>query len=584
MIAEKSWHRPIIGYLSKVMGCIPVVRPQDSVLKGIGQVQTMIEEKPNENACTSTSSTSSSNINNSRKSYILVGKGTQFTSQLSVGDQLRYEGKTVKDSGIPIKVERILDDTHLFLSDGKPLCDDQNQILLNKWVSFGILKKVDQSITFQNVYTHLKRGDCIGIFPEGGSHDRTDLLPLKAGVAIMALGIKDKYNINVPVVPVGLNYFRGHRFRGRVIIEFGSPLFVNEEIINKYQKEKKEKKKEACNEFLILVEEAMRSVLVTAPNYQILQLVYTARRLFTNNSTSSQGRPSVIEIQDLNRRFAEGYKILSIYYQTNKQIQKDLTFLLENLQEYHKILKRMGLKDHQVSFMKYWTFHDVIGSALYGFVIFAFASIPSFVLNAPIGLIARYISLKEQQKALANSKVKIAGRDVLLSKKIIVCMIGVPVLWFFYLFLVIWLTNWYFSSIFLLFLSCPLFSFFGVRSVEAGMIELKTIRPLFYRLLPQKYEKQLGLLVKKKKINWNAFMHQRAMTKKEEDTNNTNSTTINIGMTEKESPCTTTSSTSNISESDNGHITKDHDLSFLRSNFSIDLTNNVQQKETKKSQ
>lgn len=27
----------------------------------------------------------------------------------------------------------------------------------------------------------------MGIFPEGGSHDRTDLLPLKAGVAVIAL-------------------------------------------------------------------------------------------------------------------------------------------------------------------------------------------------------------------------------------------------------------------------------------------------------------------------------------------------------------------------------------------------------------
>ncbi len=33
----------------------------------------------------------------------------------------------------------------------------------------------------------LSRGACICLFPEGGSHDRSDLLPLKAGVAVMAL-------------------------------------------------------------------------------------------------------------------------------------------------------------------------------------------------------------------------------------------------------------------------------------------------------------------------------------------------------------------------------------------------------------
>lgn len=34
----------------------------------------------------------------------------------------------------------------------------------------------------------LTKGQSIVIFPEGGSHDRTDLLPIKAGVTVMALG------------------------------------------------------------------------------------------------------------------------------------------------------------------------------------------------------------------------------------------------------------------------------------------------------------------------------------------------------------------------------------------------------------
>jgi len=30
----------------------------------------------------------------------------------------------------------------------------------------------------------LNEGKCFAIFPEGGSHDRTDLLPLKAGPVV----------------------------------------------------------------------------------------------------------------------------------------------------------------------------------------------------------------------------------------------------------------------------------------------------------------------------------------------------------------------------------------------------------------
>lgn len=38
---------------------------------------------------------------------------------------------------------------------------------------------VDQSKMFSSVHAALANGSCIGIFPEGGSHDNTDLLPLK---------------------------------------------------------------------------------------------------------------------------------------------------------------------------------------------------------------------------------------------------------------------------------------------------------------------------------------------------------------------------------------------------------------------
>lgn len=41
---------------------------------------------------------------------------------------------------------------------------------------------------FASVWSALSNNDCVGIFPEGGSHDRSELLPLKAGICIMALG------------------------------------------------------------------------------------------------------------------------------------------------------------------------------------------------------------------------------------------------------------------------------------------------------------------------------------------------------------------------------------------------------------
>lgn len=44
---------------------------------------------------------------------------------------------------------------------------------------------VDQSGMFSAVHSALANGGCIGIFPEGGSHDRTDLLPLKVRRSVL---------------------------------------------------------------------------------------------------------------------------------------------------------------------------------------------------------------------------------------------------------------------------------------------------------------------------------------------------------------------------------------------------------------
>ena len=71
-----------------------------------------------------------------------------------------------------------------------------------------------------------------GIFPEGGSHDRTDLLPLKVGVALIAYSALEKDGINVPIVPVGLNYFKAHRWRGRAVVEVCFVAFVDSRIFS----------------------------------------------------------------------------------------------------------------------------------------------------------------------------------------------------------------------------------------------------------------------------------------------------------------------------------------------------------------
>ena len=47
------------------------------------------------------------------------------------------------------------------------------------------------------------------------------LRPLKAGIAVMAIGAVIKYGTKVKLVPCGINLHKHHLFRSKVIMEFG---------------------------------------------------------------------------------------------------------------------------------------------------------------------------------------------------------------------------------------------------------------------------------------------------------------------------------------------------------------------------
>ena len=85
---------------------------------------------------------------------------------------------------------------------------------------YEMLPHISHGRMFEAVHAHLRGGGALGIFPEGGSHDQTKLLPLKAGVCVMALGaVAGKGGAPlVSLVPVGLNYFSGHKFNSRVVV------------------------------------------------------------------------------------------------------------------------------------------------------------------------------------------------------------------------------------------------------------------------------------------------------------------------------------------------------------------------------
>ena len=448
LVAEKSFHQRIVGDFAKLVGSIPVARPQDTAVKGVGMVQF--------------------------EGLQMRGENTTFLS-LKKGDKIR-PGR----SAYAYKVKKIITDTLAELAEemGEPSPLEEVGCQ-GKWVAYDLLGSVNQGDMFARVHSALAQGSCLGIFPEGGSHDNTDLLPLKVGVAAIAFGVLEKYDVSVPIIPVGLNYFRGHRFRGRVVVEFGQPIYLDKKLIQLYR----ESKREAYHELLTSVRDGMRSVIVAASDYAELKLIHTARRLYQRPSSGI----TTGDKQDLARRFNAAHRILLEREKDRcgeSKLPSDLLALQRRLEDYQDELTRWGLKDYQIGHLEQLSFSKMLYTFIHGGMVMTLATIPALILNAPVGFAASYWAFLEAKKDLKNSRVKLAARDVLLSKKIMFCLVGVPCLWVTYALLLLFFSPLMKRTVLFLFLSCPLFSYLGVMAVEAGMNDIKDLRPAFLRLLP----------------------------------------------------------------------------------------------------
>lgn len=160
LIAEKSFHSFIVGDLAKAVGSIPVARPQDYAKKAPGQIY----------------------FDGSK----MIGEGTQFTT-LGKGDKIR-PGRSANC----YRITKVISDTEAELAadpgESPPSQETQCQGV-GKWVSYDILAFIDQHRVFDSVHDALSHGKCLGIFPEGGSHDNTDLLPLKVMLRVFVIFI-----------------------------------------------------------------------------------------------------------------------------------------------------------------------------------------------------------------------------------------------------------------------------------------------------------------------------------------------------------------------------------------------------------
>lgn len=450
LIAMKSYLSKIIGTFSKAQLSVPVARAQDMLRPASGKIFMDASKDP----------------------LRIIGEGTKFTEECMPRGLI-----ALPQSLGATEISQVVSDTEIVLRKEFKSTEKVKQ-LLQQGTRFKVADKIDQDHVYKFVFQHLSAGECLGIFPEGGSHDRTDMLPLKAGVAIMALGaMASDPKCNVKIVPCGMNYFNAHRFRSRAVIEFGHPIEIPRELVKKYINSLTSR--EAVKELLDIVTNGLRAVTVNCEDYETLMVIQAARRLYAGNFAQYLPLPLIVE---MNRRLVVGYET----YKDRPEIQRSK----EKVLEYNQLLKDLQLPDHHVEDCD--ESHKIRLLPIFAFriikvILLGILAFPGIVLFSPVFAIAKFISIKKAKSALANSTVKVKANDVVATWKILISLIIAPLLYSFYASIGTWYckSHHYMTTTgtvtlwFSLYILGVLVTYSALVTGEQGVDLFKSIRPLY---------------------------------------------------------------------------------------------------------
>ena len=195
-------------------------------------------------------------------------------------------------------------------------------------------------------------------------------------------------------------------------------------------------------------------------------------------------------IVELNRRLVKGY--------TQHKDNPRIVNLKKSVNDYNKQLFLLGVRDHQVENAKF-SIPTVVFTLIYRLGklgVMAIGTLPGLVLFAPVFIASKLISMRKSREALAASTVKLQGRDVMATWKLLVALAFAPLLYATYTALLTWWTyrnrvqgympEWVplWSVIAFGVVFFPSITFAALRIGETGMDIVKSLRPLVLSLNP----------------------------------------------------------------------------------------------------
>jgi glycerol-3-phosphate O-acyltransferase / dihydroxyacetone phosphate acyltransferase len=255
---------------------------------------------------------------------------------------------------------------------------------------------IDNESAFDAMFAVLGSGGAIGIFPEGLSHDASQLARLKTGAARLALGAAHRAAAPIAIVPCGLTFIHAKRFRSRVLVQYGPPIAIPPPAAPPTA--------DAVRALTTELESALRRLTINAPDWDTVRALDMVRRLYQPAGIS------IGERVELARRFNTHYTAVAD--------DPRVVALMRRVRAYQVQLDELGITDRELA-------HDlskreISARMLRHLTLVAFwlpIMVPGAPLHVPAVLFARIAGprLTPRKDVIATTKLLVGMLLVLLS-------------------------------------------------------------------------------------------------------------------------------------------------------------------------
>ena len=230
---------------------------------------------------------------------------------------------------------------------------------------------VDNTASFEACYKVLEEGKTLVVFPEGNSMMERQLRELKSGTARIALEVEQRNagKLNLKVIPIGIFYSQGEKFRSSVMLTVEQGLFVDD-LLDEYAENQSAASKKLTSRF----RQHLERVLVTTDSLEQEKLIDDVYDIVKDDKSKASVESRVAYLKQISDRIEEIQLLKPYLIEEIQTLVNQIQWQTEKLKIRQDFLnKRFKLSSYTLQLL-----FSVI-YAVVGFPVFIFGLIHSIV-------------------------------------------------------------------------------------------------------------------------------------------------------------------------------------------------------------